>query len=160
MSDLMKPGFGVGQCVGKFVGKFVCRLAVLLLIWVTPGLAEVRRSVELNTATDEQLQSLKGIGPAMSGRILAERARAPFSSLADFDERVKGVGTITLRRWVADGLVLATPVQALGLQRSSAKSGSANSSGLSARAAGAPVIEQFQGGGVLPIPRSRVLNLP
>jgi competence protein ComEA len=152
MSDLMKPGFGVGQFVG--------RLAVLLVIWATPALAEVRRSVELNTATDEQLQSLKGIGPAMSGRILAERARAPFSSLADFDERVKGVGTITLRRWVTDGLVLATPVQASGLQRSLAKSGSSTSSASSGRAAGAPVIEQFQGGGVLPMPRSRVLNLP
>ncbi len=152
MSDLMKPGFGVGQFVG--------RLAVLLLIWVTPGLAEVRRSVDLNTATDEQLQSLKGIGPAMSGRILAERARAPFSSLADFDERVKGVGTITLRRWVTDGLVLATPVQASGLQRSLDISGSSTSSASSGRAAGAPVIEQFQGGGVLPMPRSRVLNLP
>jgi competence protein ComEA len=146
-----------GNFVGKFVGKFVGRLALLLVIWATPGLAEVRHSVEINTATDEQLQSLKGIGPAMSGRILAERARAPFSSLADFDERVKGVGTITLRRWVADGLVLATPVQALGVQRSSAKSASSASS---ARAAGTPVIEQFQGGGVLPTPRSRVLNLP
>jgi competence protein ComEA len=126
-------------------------LAWALVFWAAPGLAEVRHSVEINTATDEQLQSLKGIGPAMSGRILAERARAPFSSLADFDERVKGVGTITLRRWVTDGLVLATPVQASGTQRPSTGS---------ARAAGAPVIEQFQGGGVLPTPRSRVLNLP
>jgi len=156
MSAVLKPGFGVGPLAGQLVGM----LALLLVIWATPALAEVRRSVELNTATDEQLQTLKGIGPAMSGRILAERARAPFSSLADFDERVKGVGTITLRRWVTDGLVLATPVQALGLQRSSAKSSSSTSSASSGRAAGAPVIEQFQGGGVLPMPRSRVLNLP
>ena len=126
-------------------------LAWALVFWTTLGSAEVRHSVEINTATDEQLQSLKGIGPAMSGRILAERARGPFSSLADFDERVKGVGTITLRRWVTDGLVLATPVQASGTQRPSTAS---------ARATGAPVIEQFQGGGVLPTPRSRVLNLP
>jgi competence protein ComEA len=153
--------------VAMFVGKSVGRLAVVLVIgstigatvwgtvwgtvWAKPGLAEVRLSVEINTATDEQLQSLRGIGPAMAGRIIAERARAPFSSLADLDERVKGVGTITLRRWVTDGLVLATPVQASGLQRSSAAS---------SRAAGTPVIEQFQGGGVLPLPRSRVLNLP
>jgi len=152
--------------VAMFVGKSVGRLVVVLVIgptigatvwatvWAKPGLAEVRLSVELNTATDEQLQSLRGIGPAMAGRIIAERARAPFSSLADFDERVKGVGTITLRRWVTDGLVLATPVQASGPQRPSASSASFN------RTAGAPVIEQFQGGGVLPTPRSRVLNLP
>jgi competence protein ComEA len=149
--------------VAMFVGKSVGRLGVVLVIgstigatvwgtvWAKPGLAEVRLAVEINTATDEQLQSLRGIGPAMAGRIIAERARAPFSSLADLDERVKGVGTITLRRWVTDGLVLATPVQASGLQRSSAAS---------SRAAGTPVIEQFQGGGVLPLPRSRVLNLP
>jgi hypothetical protein len=60
------------------------------------------------------------------------------------------VGAITLRRWVTDGLVLATPVPASGRQRPSALSG---------RAA-APVIEQFEGGGVLPTPHSRVLNLP
>ena len=154
--------------VAMFVGKSVGRLAVFLaigftvgvMVWVTPGLAEVRLSVELNTATDEQLQSLRGIGPAMAGRIIAERARAPFSSLDDFDERVKGVGTITLRRWVTDGLVLATPVQASGPQRPSASSPSSPSSASFNRAAGAPVIEQFQGGGVLPTPRSRVLNLP
>jgi len=151
--------------VAMFVGKSVGRLAVFLAIGVTagvtagatPGLAEVRLSVEINTATDEQLQSLRGIGPAMAGRIIAERARAPFSSLADFDERVKGVGTITLRRWVTDGLVLATPVRAAGAQRSSARSASSVSS---PGAAGAPVIEQFQGGGVLPTPHGRVLNLP
>jgi len=151
--------------VAMFVGKSVGRLAVFLAIGVTagvtagatPGLAEVRLSVEINTATDEQLQSLRGIGPAMAGRIIAERARAPFSSLADFDERVKGVGTITLRRWVTDGLVLATPVRAAGAQRSSARSAASVSS---PGAAGAPVIEQFQGGGVLPTPHGRVLNLP
>ncbi len=151
--------------VAMFVGKSVGRLAVFLAIGVTAGvtagatsgLAEVRLSVEINTATDEQLQSLRGIGPAMAGRIIAERARAPFNSLADFDERVKGVGTITLRRWVTDGLVLATPVRAAGAQRSSARSASSVSS---PGAAGAPVIEQFQGGGVLPTPQGRVLNLP
>jgi competence protein ComEA len=155
--------------VAMFVGKSVGRLAVVLVIgstigatvwgtvWAKPGLAEGRLAVEINTATDEQLQSLRGIGPAMAGRIIAERARAPFSSLADFDERVKGVGTITLRRWVTDGLVLATPVRAAGAQRSSARSAASVSS---PGAAGAPVIEQFQGGGVLPTPHGRVLTLP
>jgi competence protein ComEA len=135
---------------GRLVLRLLIGVTIGASIGVTPGLAEVRLSVEINTATDEQLQSLRGIGPAMARRILAERARAPFSSLADFDERVKGVGAITLRRWVADGLVLATPVPASGRQRPSALSG---------RAA-APVIEQFEGGGVLPTPHSRVLNLP
>jgi hypothetical protein len=153
--------------VAMFVGKSVGRLAVVLGIGLnigltigltigitlgaTPGMAQVRLAVEINTATDEQLQSLRGIGPAMAARIIAERARAPFSSLADFDERVKGVGTITLRRWVTDGLVLATPAQASGQKRPSASFN---------RAAGTPMIEQFQGGGVLPTPRGRVLNLP
>jgi len=145
--------------VAKVVVKFMGRLAVFLGIGLTigitlgatPGIAQVRLSVEINTATEEQLQSLRGIGPAMAARIISERARAPFSSLADFDERVKGVGTITLRRWVTDGLVLATPAQASGLKRPSV---------LFNRAAGTPMIEQFQGGGVLPTPRSRVLNLP
>ena len=54
----MSVSLFVVKLAENFVGKFVGRLALLLVIWATPGLAEVRHSVEINTATDEQLQSL------------------------------------------------------------------------------------------------------
>jgi competence protein ComEA len=97
------------------------------------------------------LQSLRGIGPAMAARILAERSRAPFRSLADFDERVKGIGPASLRRLVADGLVLATPAAGSGLLQAGA---------VATRGPGRPMVQQFQGGGVVPAPHGRVLGPP
>ena len=113
--------------------------------------AGVRYPVEVNTATEDQLQSLRGIGPAMAARILAERSRAPFRSLADFDERVKGIGPASLRRLVADGLVLATPAAGSGLLQAGA---------VATRGPGRPMVQQFQGGGVVPAPHGRVLGPP
>jgi len=113
--------------------------------------AGVRYPVEVNTATEEQLQSLRGIGPAMAARILAERSRAPFRSLADFDERVKGIGPASLRRLVADGLVVATPAPGPGLLQAGA---------VGTRGPSRPMVQQFQGGGVLPAPHGRVLGPP
>ena len=49
------------------------------------------RSVNVNTASSEELQTLPGIGPALAGRILAKRAQGRFSSMTDLDE-VSGLG--------------------------------------------------------------------
>ncbi|HYE01724.1 MAG TPA: ComEA family DNA-binding protein [Phycisphaerales bacterium] len=54
--------------------------------------------VELNTATQAELELLPGIGPALAKRILDDRARrGAFKSLADLD-RVSGIGPRTLER--------------------------------------------------------------
>lgn len=44
--------------------------------------------LNLNTASEEQLESLPKVGPALAARLLAGR---PYRSLADLD-RVKGIG--------------------------------------------------------------------
>ena len=49
--------------------------------------------VNLNTATEEQLEALPKVGPALAARLIAAR---PYRSLADLD-RVRGVGPSTLR---------------------------------------------------------------
>lgn len=49
-------------------------------------------AVDVNTASAADLDNVKGIGPAMSARILDERKKAPFKDWADFKARVKGVG--------------------------------------------------------------------
>jgi competence protein ComEA len=53
--------------------------------------------VDLNRATAEELQRLPGIGPAMSGRIIAARDEKPFRAIEDL-RRVHGIGAKTLER--------------------------------------------------------------
>lgn len=53
--------------------------------------------VNLNTATQAELEALPGVGPSLAERIIAARQEAPFTSLADLD-RVSGVGPKLLKK--------------------------------------------------------------
>ncbi len=49
--------------------------------------------VDVNTADKAALDGIKGVGPAMSQRILDERKKGgEFKGWADFQKRVKGIG--------------------------------------------------------------------
>ena len=64
-------------------------LAVLaFLLSTTLALA----AVDVNKATEAELDSVKGIGPGTSKMILAERKKGDFKNWDDFITRVKGVG--------------------------------------------------------------------
>lgn len=67
----------------------------------------VDTAIDANRATAEQLQTLRGIGPAMAARIIAERERHPFASLDDLARRVRGVGVRRLRQWQEAGLLVS-----------------------------------------------------
>ena len=52
--------------------------------------------IDLNTASEQELQSLPGIGPVMAGRIAAHReANGPFAAVDDVEE-VPGIGPKTM----------------------------------------------------------------
>lgn len=63
-------------------------------------------AVDVNKATQAELESIKGIGPAISGKILDERKKAPFKDWNDMIERVKGVGEHNAARFSTDGLTV------------------------------------------------------
>ncbi len=64
-------------------------LAVAALV-ATMGFAFAQ--VDVNKADAAALDSIKGVGPAMSKMILDERVKGEFKDWADFQKRVKGVG--------------------------------------------------------------------
>ena len=72
-------------------------------------------AIGANRATAGQLQTLRGIGPAMAARIIAERERQTLASLEDLARRVRGVGARRLRQWQEAGL-LVSPRQPGGVQ--------------------------------------------
>lgn len=75
--------------------------AAVLPAW--PGWAATQ-PLDVNTATQAQLEQLRGIGVAMSEKLLAERARQPFTDWADLLARVPGVGPRGAARLSDQGL--------------------------------------------------------
>lgn len=64
-------------------------------------------SVDVNTANEDALRSVKGIGPAKAKSILDERAaHGPYKDASDLGKRVKGLGGHTVERLQAEGLAI------------------------------------------------------
>ncbi|TXT35239.1 MAG: hypothetical protein FD135_5020 [Comamonadaceae bacterium] len=63
----------------------------LILISLLCAVASVA-ALDLNKASEAELDSIKGIGPDTSGKILAERKKGNFKDWNDFITRVKGIG--------------------------------------------------------------------
>ncbi|MBL0719491.1 helix-hairpin-helix domain-containing protein [Piscinibacter sp. Jin2] len=63
-------------------------------------------AVDVNRADQASLESVKGIGPALSGKLLAERQKAPFRDWSDLIGRVGGVGPGSAQRLSDAGLTV------------------------------------------------------
>src|SRR5689334_21583871 len=63
-------------------------------------------SVDANKATQAELETVKGIGPGISGKILDERKKGPFKDWQDLVDRVKGVGESSACKASAAGLTV------------------------------------------------------
>lgn len=79
----------------------------LLAFFVAMTVAVAFAAVDVNKATPAELDGIKGIGPATSGRIIDERKKGNFKSWEDFIARVKGVGEGNAAKFSAEGLTVA-----------------------------------------------------
>jgi competence protein ComEA len=77
-------------------------IAALLALFAAAAFA----AVDVNKATQAELEAVKGIGPAISGKILDERKKAPFKDWQDMVERVKGVGEGNAAKFSTEGLTV------------------------------------------------------
>ncbi|MDW9226841.1 helix-hairpin-helix motif family protein [Burkholderia cepacia] len=70
-------------------------------------IASAWAAVDVNTANEDALVGIKGIGPARAKAILDERgARGPFRNAEDLAARVKGMGGHTVERLQQEGLTI------------------------------------------------------
>ncbi len=63
-------------------------------------------ATNVNHASEADLDSLKGVGPATTHRILVERQNMPFADWADLMARVKGLRPATARKLSEQGLTV------------------------------------------------------
>lgn len=63
-------------------------------------------AVDVNKASAAELDGIKGIGPAMSEKIINERKASEFKDWNDFIGRVGGVGEKTAAKFSAEGLTV------------------------------------------------------
>jgi len=82
-----------------FIQKF---LLVIALLFAGTAFA----AVDVNKASAAELDGIKGIGPAMSEKIINERKTSEFKDWNDFINRVGGVGEKTAARFSAEGLTV------------------------------------------------------
>jgi competence protein ComEA len=77
-------------------------LAVLVMLWAAVAMA----AVDVNKATEAELDSVKGIGPSTSKLIMSERKKGEFKDWPDLIKRIKGIGDDRAAKLSAEGLTV------------------------------------------------------
>ena len=86
-------------------------LAIVAMLYAAACFA----AVDVNKATAAELDGIKGIGPAISTKIVDERKKSQFKDWNDFITRVKGIGPGNAVKFSDQGMTVdaaSYPVQA------------------------------------------------
>jgi competence protein ComEA len=82
------------------------RRAMLSLSLLLCFSAAVWASADANTASEAELDGVRGLGPSTTARILAARDSGMFRDWKDFMQRVKGIKPATARKLSEGGLTV------------------------------------------------------
>lgn len=78
----------------------------LLSLFIAGFAATAFAAVDVNTANPADLDSIKGIGPGTSTKILEVRKNGKFKDWADLIERMPGIGEKRAAKLSAEGLTV------------------------------------------------------
>jgi len=95
--------------VGVVTG--LVRSAALAIVLAVFSLgAAIASPINVNTATQSELESIKGIGPSKAKTIIAERLDGGhFQDANDLQKRVRGIGMKSVEKMVDNGLTIEAP---------------------------------------------------
>ncbi len=78
-------------------------LALVVTLCATIAFA----AVDVNKATEAELDGIKGVGPSTTKMIMNERKKGEFKSWEDFIDRMKGVGEARAVKLSAEGMTVS-----------------------------------------------------
>jgi len=80
---------------------------ILLMLLTLTCFGTAWAAVDINTASEAQLQELKGIGPSTARAIVKDRsAHGAYKNADDLSKRVKGLGPKSLAKLEGQGLTI------------------------------------------------------
>lgn len=84
--------------------RTVRNMTGVVAIWL---MALCAHALEVNTANEAELDSMRGLGPDSTTRILKAREAGPFADWQDFMRRVKGIKQATAKKLSDQGMTVA-----------------------------------------------------
>jgi competence protein ComEA len=116
----------------EFQWGMIAMLKKLIALCIAVGLsllAALAVAVEVNTADQAALESVKGIGPVHAKAIIDERTKnGPFKDADDLVARVKGIGPKSVKNLEAAGLTINGSTKPPSAAAGSAKSAATGAS--------------------------------
>jgi competence protein ComEA len=88
------------QCVRRGVLRSLCSGVVALM------LCHSALALDINQANEAELDSIKGMGPALSAKVLTARAQGPFKDWQDLMQRVSGIRQNKAKQFSEQGLTV------------------------------------------------------
>jgi competence protein ComEA len=81
-------------------------LKKVLAFFAAMSIVAAFAAVDVNKATEAELDGIRGIGPVTTRQIMTERKKGEFKNWDDFVMRVKGVGDKNAAKYSAEGLTV------------------------------------------------------
>ena len=96
-----------------------------MVLWAVLGFSDAFAApINVNTATQSELEGIQGIGPSKAKMIITEKAKGGyFEDTKDFQKRVRGVGKKSVEKMMGNGLAIE-PVDLMGQPSSKDKKAS------------------------------------
>jgi competence protein ComEA len=101
--------FTSGESKMRHFNKLM-RSTALSAVLAFASLGAIASPINVNTATQSELESIKGIGPSKAKTIITERLDGGhFQDANDLQKRVRGIGMRSVEKMVDNGLTIEAP---------------------------------------------------